>query len=1854
MTEQEIAKEVATTTGADGDQNRTPPPSTDPNAPILQMTHEQKQIQELTRLLAQETREKELFRRAALENTEKTMQIAMNPLLVPNPTEAGTSKHRADKGKGVMPSSSNPQPRLQRIQSVIESRQGHISHRDRYVPQAAPEDDEGYNEEDDEEAQEEFHNEFAVDDRYDEEYEREDAATPRSRRGVLVDPKLARSSHRNKQIAARKGQPNKTPVPFNVNAFLGHQSARTPRYGSDGYNSSTPFHQEDPDDFDDEEFEDEGAPQRNKDWFPPAQLPQNHEMEHRVHRRHNNLYAGQQRVNHDARRNHRLQHPQYQAPGSQHGADDFPPAQMQRTRSTTAPRLNRHEIKVKLDYFFGEYDPAAFLEWIQATEYQLLFTQIPLQDFVAAATVHFRGAARVWWHRFVDDRTMRNKVPLTEWHQLKYVMTKKYVPQDYKNQMRLQIAMVKQGGKTPLEFFSQLEDMYYKAGISVSQSTLKTKFLSGLNLNIRDQLEVLPVEDLDDLTHAAMKIHNQLVRKRQVPYQQYGQRRYDSNSGPLPSSNVRVPSTGHNAGSDSRAKNATHPGPMSRAPQAKGPQSSQQRASDMECYKCGGRGHMMRNCPNNKKVLYSATSNGYESYDDEETNEDVAEEEDTEEAYTCEATALHEGTALSLVTRRILTVKETSLEEQRENLFHTRCLVKTATLSVIIDGGSCCNLVNEKVVTHLNLSTQPHPQPYGLQWISSSSGNTVTRQCLIPFTIGQYSDSVLCDVVTMNATHLLLGRPWQFDRRVLHDGYLNTHLFTHHGKRVTLLPMTPNEILQDQVERDRQRAIEATKEHKKKTTRSSEEGKPTPELPTKERTRSLPTAPNKTETTLQGSCEHRLLLARPSDLTPVLTGKAPCFLLVPTPIKEDMPLLEGVPREITRLLEKFKDVFPDELPQGLPPLRGIEHQIDLMPGASLPNRAAYRAGPEETKELQRQVQELLDRGYVRESLSPCAVPVILVPKKDKSWRMCVDCRAINQITVKYRHPIPRLDDMLDELHGACIFSKIDLKSGYHQIRMQEGDEWKTAFKTKYGLYEWLVMPFGLTNAPSTFMRLMNHVLREFLGKFVVVYFDDILVYSLSLPDHLTHLELVLQCLRKQELYANVGKCRFATDTTNFLGYVITKDGLRVDEEKIAAIRDWPTPTTPTMVRSFLGLAGFYRRFVRNFSTIAAPLHELTKKGAVVNWKECHNDAFNALKEALCNAPLLQLPDFNKHFEVECDASNIGIGGVLHQEKRPIAFFSEKLTGATLNYPTYDKELYALIRVLKTWQHYLWPREFVIHSDHAAISYLKSQAHLNRRHARWVEFMETFPYVVVHKKGKENVVADALSRRYILLTHLQSKLLGFGLIKEHYILDPFFQPIIEQCTRNRECDTYFLQEGYLYKAGKLCIPKCPIRRLLLQEAHEGRGHLGVNKTLAALREHFYWPKMTAQVTRYCKSCVTCQRAKSTSHPHGVYTPLPIPLAPWEDLSMDFITGLPVSKRGKDSIFVVVDRFSKMAHFIACKTTHNASDIAALFYDNVVKLHGIPRSVVSDRDTKFVSLFWRTLWGKLGTKLLFSTSYHPQTDGQTEVTNRTLGALLRAMLKTNPKGWEDLLSSVEFAYNRSKHTATRLAPFEVVYGRNPLTPMDLLPRPMKDQEHPSAANRARWIQELHERTRLQLEHRAEQYTKQHQNGRKRVIFSPGDLVWIHLSKGRFPEKRKSKLSQRADGPFKVVKSIGENAYEVELPPDYGVHNTFNVADLEPYLEPEADEGEAGTLHSQVGEGDAFRPSTQKEEESMRAPTKGPITRARAKEISNAVNVIIHRVQASEGLNDSSEENAFSLSRLQQRPKIAFNVRLLSTIG
>ncbi|XP_073525851.1 uncharacterized protein [Phyllobates terribilis] len=1273
-------------------------------------------------------------------------------------------------------------------------------------------------------------------------------------------------------------------------------------------------------------------------------------------------------------------------------------------------------VKVKIPTFEGTSDADLYMEWETKVEQIWTCHNFPEKRKVQLATLEFKGFALAWWDNLVKERVRNLDPPVRTWEQMKVLLRNRFVPPYYTRELRQRLESLKQGSMSVEEAYNAMQHAMLKAGVREDEDATIARYLRILNYNISYEVDMYPCRTAVELLHNAIKIEKRMKTKnnytsgrgqassscwkptsKSAPYNR--EQGNKDQAGPKKEMN-----SSYNSGQTSRPP-LTSQGPKGNASNSTFPNKS----SQIECFKCKGKGHMMKDCPNRRTMIEDHLGH-YDSCSDNEY-EPCIEYENQHDNDLEQSEELEYEHGDSLICKRTLHVLATLDEaSQRDNLFHTRCLVKGKVCNMIIDGGSCTNIASTTLVSKLQLPTTSHKRPYKLRWMNECGELRVTKQVNVAFKIGSYQDTMLCDVVPMNACHLLLGRPWQFDRKVTHDGYTNKHMFKYHGRCITLCPMTPMQVAQ---EFEKSKAKEKVQEEEESNSNM------------------LLTSKAEMEEECLPIDTRIMTLIKPSKQS----------------LASDDANLSTLPPSVQNLLEEFKDMFPEELPLGLPPFRGIEHQIDIIPGASLPNRPAYKMNPQESKEVEDQ--------------------------KDNSWRMCVDCRAINNITIKYRHPIPRLDDMLDELYGDTLFSKIDLRSGYHQIRMKEGDEWKTAFKTKFGLYEWLVMPFGLTNAPSTFMRLMNYVLRSYIGKFVVVYFDDILIYSKSLQDHEQHLREVLSTLRLDHLYANTKKCDFCTNEVIFLGFVVSSRGLEVDQEKVKAIKEWPTPTNVGQVRSFQGLAGFYRRFVRDFSTIASPLTELTKKSTPFVWGKAQEAAFEELKHRLTNAPLLILPNFARPFEVECDASGIGIGGVLMQEGRPIAFFSEKLKGACLNYSTYDRELYALFRVLKTWQHYLWPSEFVLHTDHKSLKHLRGQDKLDRRHGRWMEFIETFPYIIKYKKSKDNIVVDALSRRYALIVHLDSKVLGFSYIKDLYAYDSDFGDIYRLCLeKGSYYKCYYLFDGFLFRASKVCIPKCSLRLLLVEESHKGglMGHFGHDKTYSMLKEHFYWPHMLKDVEHALKRCLECLKAKSKVQPHGLYTPLPIPSSPWLDISMDFIVGLPRTRKGRDSIFVV------------------------------------------------------------------------------------------------------------------------LSPFECVYGLNPLTPLDLVPFPMKERVDFDANRQVEFIKELHERTKLRLEQLGHDVAAKNNKGRRRVIFEPGDLVWVHLRKERFPTRRASKLDPRGYGPFKILRRIGDNAYVVDLPDDYDLwSNPF-----------------------QGGEDDGG-PSL--EDPPMEAPTiEGPITRSRAKQLQEDLTTFI----------------------------------------
>ncbi|GJU30092.1 putative reverse transcriptase domain-containing protein [Tanacetum coccineum] len=521
----------------------------------------------------------------------------------------------------------------------------------------------------------------------------------------------------------------------------------------------------------------------------------------------------------------------------------------------------------------------------------------------------------------------------------------------------------------------------------------------------------------------------------------------------------------------------------------------------------------------------------------------------------------------------------------------------------------------------------------------------------------------------------------------------------------------------------------------------------------------------------------------------------------------------------------------------------------------------------------------------------CA-PVLFVKKKDGSMRLCIDYRELNRITIRNRYPLPRIDDLFDQLQGAKYFSKIDLRSGYHQLRVREQDISKTAFRTRYGHYEFLVMPFGLTNAPAV---------------------------------------IVLEILRQKKLYAKFSKCEFWLQQVAFLGHIVSADGIIMDPSKVEAITKWPRPTTVTEVRSFLGLAGYYRRFVEGFSRLALPLTQLMRKGEKFVWTDERQESFEELKRRLVSAPILTLPSGSGGFQIYSDASKKGLGCVLMQHGKVIAYASRQLKPYEVNYPTHDLELAAVVFALKIWRHYLYGEACDIFTDHKSLKYIFTQRELNMRQRRWLELLKDYDTNIQYHPGKANVVADALSRKSGMIACFDSIIL-----RDLERLD------IKELNRTTVRVVGYCAEGYV------------------SNDHGTSPRRVMTGSIIVLHLLFIQVK------------IEHQRAS------GLLQPLEIPMWKWDEISMDFVTGLPTTQKRHDAIWVVVDRLTKSAHFLPIRKNYGISKLAEIFQQEIVRLHGTPTSIVSDRDPKFTSRFWKGLQKAWGTRLKFSTAFHPQTD------------------------------------------------------------------------------------------------------------------------------------------------------------------------------------------------------------------------------------------------------------------------------------
>ncbi|WVZ90087.1 LOW QUALITY PROTEIN: hypothetical protein U9M48_036418 [Paspalum notatum var. saurae] len=883
--------------------------------------------------------------------------------------------------------------------------------------------------------------------------------------------------------------------------------------------------------------------------------------------------------------------------------------------------------------------------------------------------------------------------------------------------------------------------------------------------------------------------------------------------------------------------------------------------------------------------------------------------------------------------------------------------------------------------------------------------------------------------------------------------------------------------------------------------------------------------------------------------------------------------------EITKIKKipvvcEFPDVFPEEFPS-LPLDRDVEFRIELMLRMAPISKRLYRMAPDELKELKTHLQDQLDKGFIRPSSSPWGCPPLFVEKKDQGEkRLCIDYRPLNAVTVKNKYPLPHIDILFDQLVGA-------------RIKIRDEDIPEIAFSTRYGLYEYLVMSFGLTNASVFFMYMMNLVFMNELDKFVVVFIDDILIYSKNEEEHAEHLRIVIARLREHKLYGKFSKCAFWL--REFLGHILSEKGVAVDPSKVQDVLNWKQPETMTEIRSFLGLAGYYRCFIKDFSKTAKPMTSLTKKNARYVWSSNCEEAFQTLKKLLTYAPVLAQPDVTKPFDVYCDASGNGLGCVLMQEGRVIAYASCQLRKHEVNYPTHDLELAAVVHALKIWRHYLLGNTCHIYTDHKSLKYILTQSELNMRQQRWLELIKDYELEIQYHPGKANVVADALSRRahcHVLEVRPTARVICCEIDEIEVITKQraelyslIIEPIIkEQIITAQKQDRGMVQiregideekkacftlddQGVLWFKHHLVVPKdMELRKKILDEAHTSMFtlHSGSKKMYQDLKQKFWWTRMKREIAKCMSECDVCQRVKADHlKPAGTLQPLALPAWKWEDVHMDFTVGLPRTQKGYDSIWVIIDRFTKSAHFIPVKNRYNAQNHAEIYISRIVSLHGVPRTITLDRGSLFMSRFWEQLQTALGTTLIHSSAYHPQTSGQVERVNQILEDMLRACALTYSSKWDECLPLAEFAYNNSYQKSLEMAPFVALYGRRCRPPLNC----SEPGEHvtfgPDLVTQAEeQVKFIHSNLR-----RAQSRQKSYTDKRRRPLaFENDDHVYLRVSpmKGVHRFGVKGKLAPRYVGLFKILERRGPVAYRLELPPHLAaVHDVFHVSQLKKCL-------------------------------------------------------------------------------------------------
>ena len=866
----------------------------------------------------------------------------------------------------------------------------------------------------------------------------------------------------------------------------------------------------------------------------------------------------------------------------------------------------------------------------------------------------------------------------------------------------------------------------------------------------------------------------------------------------------------------------------------------------------------------------------------------------------------------------------------------------------------------------------------------------------------------------------------------------------------------------------------------------------------------------------------------------------------------------------------------------------VKHVIDT--GTTAPvRRPPYRKSFKEREGLHRLVTQFEKHGIIRKSMSPYAAPVVLVRKKDGSLRFCCDWRELNKVTKKDSMPLPRVDDTLDRLAGSAWFTTADFTAGYYQVEVDEASKEKTAFITPDGLWEFNVLGMGLCNAPATFMRLMHHVLGDLMWTVCMSYLDDVIIFSKSYDEHLRHVEAVLSAVQKAGLKLKPKKCAFAMQQIEFLGHVVSKEGIRPDPAKLRAVADFPPPSNIKEVMQFLGLAGYYRRFVKGFSATAKPLTELLMKGSEWDMNATRLSAFTKLKDMLTSPPVLAHPDFTKPFIVSTDASNFAVGAVLKQKgddgkDHAIAYFSQCMNKAELNYSATEKECLAVILAVKKFRPYLYGTRFTIVTDHCALCWLMRVRNPNGRLVRWSLMLQDLDFEIEYESGRKHLEADALSRAPVdpapvsddeepLLVCQRSA--GDVSVRELQAKEVWLQPILQHLQdpdlrqdrkTRRRARCFLLKDGLVFRRSysgespvlTLVLPKA-LRVEVLQALHDHvtSGHLGVSKTYKKIKSRFFWPKMFSDVKAYVLSCKKCGGNKVCNQaPMGLMQPLPPTCKPFERVGLDKLGPFQQSIDGNVHVLVLTDYATRMV-FAKAVPDGTAAETAKFLVQEVILRHGSPKEVLTDRGTEFVNKTFDLVASVHGIRHKTTSAYHPRTNGLTERFNGTLAKMMSAYTETH-RDWDRFLPYLVFAYNTSVHEVTGYTPYFLLHGFEPTLGIELQldeRKALDNQftfENIAYATRAREIAAAAtERSQIKAKQRFDER-------RRDRTFAPGDSVWIrriHRVLGKT-----EKLLPAYLGPFRIIRQTASNDYEVEDAD--GHRDVVNVERFKPFMHRLAD--------------------------------------------------------------------------------------------